>query len=79
MPKKKIKIEVEPIGKRFFLEESTNGLKAIINSGSEIKSLCGGKGICGKCRIIILDRKDIPPNEQEKKILTSDEIKRGVG
>lgn len=78
MSEKKIKVEVEPFGRRFFLEEPTNGLKAIINSSIGIKSVCGGKGTCGKCRIIILDSKDIPPNEQEKKILTSDEIKRGV-
>lgn len=78
MPKKKIKIEVKPIGKRFFLEEPANGLEAIVNSGIEIKTICGGNGTCGKCRIIILDNKNIPLGKKEKNILTNDEIKRGV-
>ncbi|MBC7333621.1 MAG: DUF4445 domain-containing protein [Actinobacteria bacterium] len=78
MPEKKIKVEIEPIGRRIFLKQPVNGLDAIVNSGIGIKSVCGGKGICGKCRIIILDDGEFPPSEQEKKILTSDEIKRGV-
>lgn len=78
MPKKKIKIEINPIGKSFILEKPTNGLEAIVNSGNKIKSVCGGKGTCGKCRIIILDGKKIPISKREKEILTSDEIKRGI-
>lgn len=78
MPKKKIKIEVEPAGIRFSLEKPTNGLDAIINSGIGLKSVCGGKGICGKCRIIFLDNKNIPVNRIEEKVLTKDEIKHGV-
>jgi len=64
MSKKKIKIEVEPIGKRFFLEEPTNALKAITGSGIGIKSECGCIGVCGKCRIIILNNKNIPLSER---------------
>lgn len=78
MPDKKIKIEVEPIGKRFFLDKPTNGLKAIADAGIGIKTVCGGKGTCGKCRIAILDGKNSPLNKQEQKILTQDEISRGV-
>ena len=78
MVNKNIKIEVEPIGKRFFLDKPTNGLKAIINTGIGIKTVCGGKGTCGKCRIVILNGKVNPPNEQEQKILGTDEIAHGV-
>ena len=52
----KIKIIVEPIGKRIFLNEPTGGLKAIIDAGLGIKSVCAGKGTCGKCRIVILNK-----------------------
>ncbi len=75
---KKIKIEVEPIGKRIYLREPANGLEALTENGIGVKSVCGGKGTCGKCRIIILNQKDIPLNAQEKKVLTGDEIKKGV-
>lgn len=78
MSKEKIKIEIKPIGKKLFIEESTNAFKAITNSGIGIKSECGGMGVCGKCRIIILNNKNIPLSEREKKILTNDEIKSGV-
>jgi uncharacterized 2Fe-2S/4Fe-4S cluster protein (DUF4445 family) len=78
MREKKIKIKINPIGKSFILEKPTNGLEAIVNSGNKIKSVCGGKGTCGKCRIIILDGKNAPVSGREKEILTSDEIKHGI-
>jgi len=39
---------------------------------------CGGKGTCGKCRILILDGKVSEPTGQERKYLSSDEIESGV-
>lgn len=78
MPKSKIKIEVEPIGKRFFINEPTNCLKAILDAGIEIKSVCGGKGTCGKCRIMFMNGSANEPNEQELKILAKEEIEHGV-
>ncbi|MBM3708997.1 MAG: DUF4445 domain-containing protein [Actinobacteria bacterium] len=55
MTKKKFTVDVEPIGKRIYLDKPTNALHAIIDAGIALKSVCGGKGTCGKCRIIILD------------------------
>ena len=78
MPKKKIKINVEPIGKRIYLDMPTNGLDALIDAGIGIKSVCAGKGTCGKCRILVLDKSGDPPNSQEEKILSPDEIGRGI-
>ncbi|MDD3818744.1 MAG: ASKHA domain-containing protein [Actinomycetota bacterium] len=79
MTGKKIKIEIEPAGKIIFLENPVNGLDAILNSGINLKSECGGRGTCGKCKIIIMDNKDnITPGKLEKKILTDKEIKHGV-
>lgn len=75
---KKIKISIEPIGKRVLLERPTNGLEAILKAGIGIKSVCAGKGTCGKCRIIIRDKDRKPPNSQESRILGKDEIDHGV-
>ncbi|MBU4293907.1 MAG: 2Fe-2S iron-sulfur cluster binding domain-containing protein, partial [Actinobacteria bacterium] len=72
--KNKIKIDVEPIGKRIFLDGPENTLDAIREAGIGIKSVCAGKGKCGKCRIILLDKSRNAPNEREQKILTGDEI-----
>lgn len=74
----KIKIIVEPIGKRIFLNEPTGGLKAIIDAGLGIKSVCAGKGTCGKCRIVILNKGKKPASKQEQEILSPDEIDNGV-
>lgn len=81
MGKKRFAVDVEPIGKRIYLDKTTNGLQAIIDAGIALKSVCGGKGTCGKCRIIILDNAATTAaeaNEQEKKILSKDEIGHGV-
>ncbi|MBM3702845.1 MAG: DUF4445 domain-containing protein [Actinobacteria bacterium] len=74
----KIKISVEPIGKRIFLSEPAGGLKAIIDAGLGIKSVCAGKGTCGKCRIVILNKEKKPASKQEQEILSPDEIDNGV-
>jgi len=78
MSDKKIKINIEPIGKKILLNEPAGGLKSIIDAGIGIKSVCAGKGTCGKCRIIILGKEKKPPNRQEQEILSPDEIRDGV-
>ena len=75
---KKIKISIEPIGRRILLEGPTNGLDAILDAGIGIKSVCAGKGTCGKCRILVMDKDRKPPNSQETKILNKSEIDHGV-
>jgi len=75
---KKIKISIEPIGRRILLDKPTNGLDAILDAGIGIKSVCAGKGTCGKCRIIVMDKDRKPPNDQESRKLSSDEINHGV-
>ncbi len=78
MPQDKIRIEVEPIGKRIYLKKPANGLEACKEGGIDIKSVCGGKGTCGKCRIVLLGGNAPPLSGQEKKALSSGEIKKGV-
>ena len=78
MSDKKIKISIEPIGKKILLNKPAGGLKSIIDAGIGIKSVCAGKGTCGKCRIIILSKEKKQANRQEKEILSPDEIRDGV-
>ncbi len=78
MKKNKIKVSVEPIGKRFFLDGPKNALSAIQDSGIGIKSVCAGKGTCGKCRIMVLHKKELPVSKQEEKVLSQSEIAQGV-
>src|SRR4030043_1273548 len=78
MSDKKIIINIQPIGKRILLEKPANGLESITNAGIKIKSVCAGKGTCGKCRIIILKKEKKQINKRELEILTADEVKSGV-
>ena len=75
---KKIKISIEPIGRRLLLDGPANGLDAIRSAGIGIKSVCAGKGTCGKCRILIMDSNVPAPTSQEEKVLAKDEIGHGV-
>lgn len=78
MQNNKIMIEIEPIGKRFNLDRPANMLDAIRNAGIGIKSVCSGKGTCGKCRIIITEGNMPQITDSESRILTKDEISHGV-
>lgn len=78
MSKNKIKIEVEPIGIRFFLGSPANCLKSIQDAGIEIKSVCRGKGTCGKDRIMFMNGSIKEPTEQELNMLSKEEIAHGV-
>ncbi|MHB1252669.1 MAG: ASKHA domain-containing protein [Candidatus Humimicrobiaceae bacterium] len=78
MQKNKIRIKVEPIGIRFFTGSPVNCLKAIQDAKIEIKSICRGKGTCGKCRIIFMNGGINDPSELELKLLTREEISHNV-
>ncbi|HHT78721.1 MAG TPA: DUF4445 domain-containing protein [Actinobacteria bacterium] len=78
MQNEKIAIEIEPIGKRFNLDRPANMLDAIRNAGIGIKSVCSGKGTCGKCRIIITGGTVPEATDSERRILAKDEIAHGV-
>lgn len=75
---KKIIINIQPIGKRILLGKPSNGLESIRDAGIKIKSVCAGKGTCGKCRIIILKKEKKQVNKRELEILSPEEIKSGV-
>ncbi|MBE3093656.1 MAG: 2Fe-2S iron-sulfur cluster binding domain-containing protein, partial [Actinobacteria bacterium] len=76
--KNNIKIDIEPIGKRIFLDEPENALNAIREAGIGIKTVCAGKGTCGKCRIMLLDKSRNAPTEREQKVLTAGETEHGI-
>ncbi len=52
-------------------------LEAAKQLGIEIESICGGKGLCGKCKIKILENSPLPPTNTEKGALKEDEIDQG--
>lgn len=69
----------EPLGKRVVVSDEDTIFHAAIMSGISIKTLCGGLGLCGKCRIKII--KGIGNTSEitsaEKKFLSETDLKNG--
>lgn len=48
-----VELEVEPNGAKLDARKGTRLLDALNTIGVAVRSECGGKGICGKCKVII--------------------------
>jgi len=74
---KYVNITIQPYGKRIKISTETNLLDALRDAGIIIRSVCGGQGECGKCKIIVKSGKfDFKYNPDEK-LLTPDELRNG--
>ena len=61
--------------------EFTSGkslMDIILDAGLFIDNACGGKGLCGKCRVRIIQGDPGPVSETEHRILKDDEIAQGI-
>jgi len=75
---KKVTLCFEPEGRKVIVQSSKNLFKTARQAGIEIRSECGGKQSCGKCRVIIEDPANVSKiSAFEKKHLTPEEITQG--
>lgn len=70
-----MKITFEPIGRTLECGEETV-LEIARSSNLGIRSDCGGRGICGKCKVILIRGKLGELTDQERKILNPEEIEK---
>ncbi|HLD35676.1 MAG TPA: 2Fe-2S iron-sulfur cluster binding domain-containing protein, partial [Planctomycetota bacterium] len=71
----KVSITFSPSAKTVQVVQGTSILDAAREAGLHIQSVCGGDGVCGKCRVIIKSGKvESPPTG----LLTPEEIDDGV-
>jgi len=72
----KITIDFEPISRRLYYARDENLYQLLINSGIRVRSLCGGLGTCGKCKIMVQKGNKYlnPPTDSEKALLTPTEL-----
>jgi uncharacterized 2Fe-2S/4Fe-4S cluster protein (DUF4445 family) len=71
-----LKITFLPDKKDIEVNKGTNALEALERAGINIDTPCGGKGTCGKCKILI--KKGISTATLiEKNLLSEEEIKKG--
>ena len=75
----KIIIDFEPISRRVYLFEDKSIYEILIKIGVPIRSLCGGSGKCGKCKILF--QKGLKylnsPTDSEKNFINYDDINKG--
>ncbi|MFX1486990.1 MAG: ASKHA domain-containing protein [Promethearchaeota archaeon] len=68
----------QPEGKRVETEAGSDVLDLAKLAGVDLTSVCGGKGKCGKCKVIIENPKQASPvSVVEKEILTPEELSKG--
>jgi uncharacterized 2Fe-2S/4Fe-4S cluster protein (DUF4445 family) len=70
-------IEIEPSGRRIRVAAGTNLLEAIQSAGVDLVAACGGIGVCGSCRIRVMDGELSPLTENEKNELPADQLALG--
>jgi len=75
-----IKITIPNLKKEIEVKDNRNNLLDTLNdAGIKIEAICGSKGKCGKCKVIINNPESVNEiTQEEKKVLSEDEIKKGV-
>jgi len=68
-------ITFQPSGKRIFFRKGSTVLEAAQAAGIQLRAVCGGKGLCGKCKVKVAGYKKY--TEEEKEFLTQDELTQG--
>jgi len=70
-------IDFEPISRRLYYKKNENFYQLLVNSGIRVRSLCGGFGSCGKCKILVQQGNEYlsPPIDSEKALLSKEEIR----
>ncbi|MFW9866407.1 MAG: ASKHA domain-containing protein [Candidatus Thorarchaeota archaeon] len=73
---KNIVIDFEPISRRVFVTSDNTIYELLSDLSVPIRSICGGKGTCGKCRILIQNGNEFlnPITNIEKKFLSQSDL-----
>ncbi len=75
-----MRIRFEPYGVEGSFEESLTIKDAAKRLGVDLESICGGRGICGKCRVSVRSSKGSLPKASpaEERVLSGSELDKGV-
>ncbi|MHA1671586.1 MAG: ASKHA domain-containing protein [Promethearchaeota archaeon] len=76
---KNIVIDFEPISRRIYYSDNETIYHSLTKSDIRINSLCGGKGTCGKCKLLIQKGLNFfnEPTNAELEALSKNEIQNG--
>lgn len=72
-----IRVLLNPINREIFAEKGDILLHRLQDEGIHVEALCGGKGLCGKCRVILdkgkVEKRSLLPD----KLLSQEELESG--
>ena len=71
-------LKVMPEEKLYGFASGKNLMEIMLDAGLFIDNACGGKGLCGKCRVKITEGDAGEPGETERGILKAEELEQGV-
>lgn len=72
------KVRFEPSGRIVeTVNENETLYELAARTGIQLESVCGGRGICGRCRVIIISD-HIPVTSEDKKCISEKDLERGV-
>lgn len=71
------KIDLEPIGSRTEISGEDTLLNAAQKAGVHLAAVCGGAGVCGKCRVRIITGQVTPPSANEYDFFSQHELDDG--
>jgi uncharacterized 2Fe-2S/4Fe-4S cluster protein (DUF4445 family) len=76
---KNIVVDFEPISRRIIIQENKTFHDILVKTGIQIRTLCGGLGTCGKCRVLVQKGKEflIKPTQSELQLLNNGDISKG--
>jgi len=72
-----IRVLFNPINRELTAEKGDNLLHRMREEGIRIEALCGGKGLCGKCKVILEEGKVKKKSTTPDKFLSHDELEQG--
>ncbi len=70
------KVEFLPYKKKVEVDEGTTLLEAAERAGVYINSICGGKGVCGKCKLKV-EKGNVSPDKHSLCFFKKEEIETG--
>ncbi len=73
-----VSVVIQPAGRRVDVPAGTSVLAAVRAAGMEVVSVCGGRGLCGTCRVLAVGGGLTPPTEPERELLAPAELSAGV-
>ena len=71
-------LKVMPEEKLYGFASGKNLMEIMLDAGLFIDNACGGKGLCGKCRVKITEGDAGEAGETERGILKAEELEQGV-